>query len=748
MAIRFHEKTGVFHIWDDTFSYIFCILKNGQLGQLYYGKKLRDREDFTHMFVAARRDMAPCVFEGDSDFSMEDIKQEYPVYGNGDMRSMACEIQSPDGSRSSDFKYVSHRIYDGKPKLSGLPCTYTESDDEAETLEITLTDALLDTDLILSYSVFKGCPALVRNTKFVCRSEKHLKLVKAMSLSIDLPDADYEMTELAGAWGRERHVKTQPLHVGIQSIYSLRGHSSHMFNPFLMLKRPETTENSGEVFGVSLIYSGNFLGQVEVDNYHVTRIMMGIHPEGFTWNLTAGVEFQTPEAVMVYSPNGMNAMSQAFHRLYRTRLARGYWRDRTRPVLINNWEATYMKFDEEKLVGIAKKAKELGIELFVLDDGWFGHRDDDTTSLGDWFADKKKLQNGIEGVAEKITALGMRFGLWFEPEMISKDSELYRAHPDYMLQTPGRVPCHGRNQYVLDFSREEVVNYVAESMEKILKSGKVSYVKWDMNRSITDGYSNAANPEIQGEVLHRQILGVYALYERLTSEFPEVLFESCASGGGRFDPGMLYYAPQGWTSDDTDAAERLKVQYGTSYCYPVSAMGSHVSAVPNHQVFRRTPMKTRADVAYFGTFGYELDVNKLPEEEQEQIKEQIAFRKQYEKLIREGTFYRLVSPFDSEYGETAWMVVSDDRKQALVGYYRMQQPVNEGYRWLKLSGLDPELEYDVKDTNYKMAADAYTYYGDELMEKGFDISDSGFGPWTPWIYQGDYQSRLFIVEAV
>ena len=469
-------------------------------------------------------------------------------------------------------------------------------------------------------------------------------------------------------------------------------------------------------------------------------------PEGFAWNLTNGTEFQTPEAVMVYSNQGMNYMSQVFHKLYRTRLARGYWRDKARPILVNNWEATYMDFDEEKLLAIAKTAKDLGVELFVLDDGWFGHRDDATSSLGDWFADRRKLPDGIEGIADKITSLGMRFGLWFEPEMISMDSELYRAHPDYMLKTPGRVPCHGRNQFVLDFSKPEVVDYIAESMEKILASGKVSYVKWDMNRSITDGYSQGRDQEFQGEVLHRQILGIYSLYQRLTDKFPEVLFESCASGGARFDPGMLYYAPQAWTSDDTDALERLKIQYGTSYCYPICSMGSHVSAVPNHQVFRNTPIKTRADVAYFGTFGYELDFNKLPKEEHEQIKEQITFMKQQQQLIMEGTFYRLLSPFEGT--ETAWMVVSPDRKKALVGYYRMLQPMNEGYRWLKLAGLDADAEYSIKDTEYCMAADAYTYYGDELMEKGFDISDTGFGPVTPEIYQGDYQSRLFIVEQI
>ena len=746
MAIKFHEKTGVFHIWGDEFSYIFCILKNQQPGQLYYGKRLRDREDFDRMLLLSRRDMAPCVFEGNSIFSMDDIKQEYPVYGNGDLRYMACEIQSPDGSRASDFKYVSHRIYDGKPVLKGLPCTYVENEKEAETLEIVLTDSLLDTDMILSYTVYAEYPALVRNVRFVCRSEKNLKLVKAMSMNLDLADSDYEMMDFSGAWGRERYVKKQKLHVGIQSIYSLRGHSSHQFNPFLMLKRPETVENSGEVIGVSLIYSGNFLGQVEVDNYHVTRVMMGIHPEGFAWNLTNGTEFQTPEAVMVYSNQGMNYMSQVFQKLYRTRLARGYWRDKARPILVNNWEATYMDFDEEKLLAIAKTAKDLGVELFVLDDGWFGHRDDATSSLGDWFADRRKLPDGIEGIADKITALGMRFGLWFEPEMISMDSELYRAHPDYMLKTPGRIPCHGRNQFVLDFSKPEVVNYIAESMEKILASGKVSYVKWDMNRSITDGYSQGRDQEFQGEVLHRQILGIYSLYQRLTDKFPEVLFESCASGGARFDPGMLYYAPQAWTSDDTDALERLKIQYGTSYCYPICSMGSHVSAAPNHQVFRNTPIKTRADVAYFGTFGYELDFNKLPKEEHEQIKEQIAFMKEQQQLIMEGTFYRLLSPFEGT--ETAWMVVSPDRKKALVGYYRMLQPMNEGYRWLKLAGLDADAEYRIKDTEYCMAADAYTYYGDELMEKGFDISDTGFGPVTPEIYQGDYQSRLFIVEQI
>ena len=754
MPIVYHEKTKVFHIYNRYFSYIIDVLRNGQIGQLYFGAPLKDRENFTHMQVNERRDMDPCVYEGDQSFSLEDTKQEYPVTGNGDMRNMAATIVNPDGSRYADFTYVSHAVAPGKPKLENLPATYVEDDAEAETLTITLADKLTGAELDLSYTLYADRPVLARNARFVNRGDQNLVIDAAMSANIDLPDARWRMLDFTGAWGRERHLQERELKTGVQSIYSLRGHSSHQFNPFLILKRPETTEDSGECFGVSLVYSGNFLGQVEVDNYHVTRVMMGIHPEGFAWRLGPGASFQTPEAVIVYSADGLNHMSQAYHELYRTRLARGYWRDRPRPVLINSWESTYMKFDEDKVFSIASKAHELGVDLFVLDDGWFGHRDNDESSLGDWFADPKKLPNGVEGLAKRITGIGMQFGLWFEPEMISKDSKLYEAHPDWMIRVPDRTPLHGRNQFELDFTKPEVVDYIAEQMEKILGTGLVSYVKWDMNRSMTDVYSQGRPAEFQGEVFHRQILGVYALYERLTSKFPKVLFESCASGGGRFDAGMLYYAPQGWISDDSDAIERLKIQYGTSFGYPISSMGSHVSAVPNHQVFRVTPLKTRADVAYFGTFGYELDVNKIPPEEQEEIRGQIAFFKEHYDLIAHGTFYRLVSPYGAnpvglqEGAETAWMVVSADRSRALVGYYRAHQPVNEGYRSLRLEGLDPEREYEIRDTAYRMPqVDGEAFYGDELMSHGFDVSDSGFGPWTTWIRQGDYQSRLFEVTA-
>ena len=556
---------------------------------------------------------------------------------------------------------------------------------------------------------------------------------------MDLPDKNYEMTELVGSWIRERHVHTRKLNYGIQSVYSMRGCSSHQFNPFIMLKRENTDEFSGEALGFSLVYSGDFLAQVEVDTYDVTRVVLGIHPNEFRWELKDGESFQTPEMVMVYSDKGSNGMSQVFHKLYRTRLARGKWRDKERPILINNWEATYFDFDEEKILNIAGRAKELGIELFVLDDGWFGKRNTDNCSLGDWYPNLEKLPGGIKGLAQKIENMGMKFGLWFEPEMVNKDSDLYREHPDWIIETPERHSSHGRFQYVLDFSRKEVVDKIYEMMEKILGGAKVSYVKWDMNRSITECYSSALPADRQGEVFHRYILGVYDLYDRLTSRFPKVLFESCASGGGRFDPGILYYAPQGWASDDSDAVERLKIQYGTSFCYPVSSIGSHVSMAPNHQVYRNTPLHTRANVAYFGTFGYELDLNKLSDREQEQVKEQIRFMKKYREVLQFGDFYRLKSPFDGNV--TAWMVVNEKRTLALVGWYRVLCGVNMPFTRTKLQGLKDEYRYEI-------AGREGWYFGNELMNLGLITTDYASGEGAEGeLYKGDFDSGIFVLAA-
>ena len=740
MSICYHEGSREFHLYNKEISYLITILKNGQLGQLYFGKKLHDRESFSHLLELRYRPMAVCTYEGDSTFSMEHIKQEYPSYGAGDMRYPAVEILQENGSRITDFVYQTHRIYDGKPALAGLPATYTEDSKEAQTLEIELKDELIHTTLILYYTIFEELPVITRSAKVIYHGTEKIVLERAMSCSVDLPDHDYQMIELTGAWGRERAVTERKLQYGIQGIYSMRGCSSSNFNPFLALRRENTTEACGEVYGFSLVYSGNFLAQAEVDTYDVTRVTLGIHPDRFSWEMKNGDEFQTPEAVMVYSNRGLNGMSQAFHSLYRARLARGYWRDRPRPILINNWEATYFDFNEEKILEIVRTAKQLGIELFVLDDGWFGKREDDHSSLGDWYPNLEKLPDGIAGIAKKVAAEGMKFGLWFEPEMVNKDSNLYREHPDWILSTPGRHISHGRNQYILDFSRAEVLDAIYGQMEKILEDAPISYIKWDMNRCMSEVYSHTASAADQGKVMHQYILGVYRLYEKLTGRFPEILFESCASGGSRFDPGLLYYAPQAWTSDDTDAVERCKIQYGTSLVYPVSSMGSHVSAVPNHQVLRNTSLKMRADVAYFGTFGYELNPNSLTEAEREAIKKQTAFMKEHRSLIQYGTFYRLQSPFAGN--EMAWMVVSEDKKEAIVGWYRFLEPINIGYRSVRLQGLDPKLPYQISDMEMAL-------YGDELMQAGLIVSDVASGQ-NPEQYNGengDFQSRLYLLKA-
>ena len=740
MPIIYNEKTREFHLYNQEISYIIKILDNDQPGQLYYGKRLTYREDFSHLFEYAMRDMSPYAFEGNSTFSLENIKQEYPTFGCGDMRFPAYEIERENGSHVVEFVYKEHKIYNGKPKLEGLPATYVESDDEAQTLELVLEDTSINTRIVLLYTIYEAFPVIARSVRFECDSDEKITLLSAMSACVDLPDKDYEMIDLAGVWARERHVRRHKLDYGIQSIYSMRGCSSYQFNPFLALARENADEFQGQVYGFSLVYSGNFLAQTEVDNYDTARVLMGIHPNGFKWTLEKGESFQTPEMVMVYSEAGLNGMSQTFHKLYRTRLARGTWRDKVRPILINSWEAFYFDFDAPKLLGLADVAADLGMELFVLDDGWFGKRDDSTSSLGDWYPNEEKLKGTLKELAEKINAKGLKFGLWIEPEMTNKDSDLYRAHPDWILAEQGKRICHSRTQYVLDFSKKEVREYIGDMLENLLAEVPVSYIKWDMNRTFSEVFSNGNDREYQGKVCHKYILGVYELYERLTSRFPHVLFESCASGGARFDPGMLYYAPQGWTSDDTDAIERLKIQYGTSMVYPVSCMGSHVSASPNHQTNRVTPLETRADVAYFGTFGYELDLLKLGEEDKAEIRRQIAFMKEKGDLIQKGTFYRLKSPFEGN--ETAWMIVSEDQKKALVGYYRVMQPVNVGFKRLKLKGLK-------EDTCYKVSGYAYDCYGDELMQVGMILSDSASGVWKKGVNdKGDFQAEVFEIVAV
>lgn len=744
MKITFKESVKTFHMYNDQISYIMQVLPNGQMGQLYFGKKIHDKEDFSYLLETFPRPMASCVFEDSNSFSLEHVLQEYPSYGTGDYKMPAVKVQQENGSSITNFIYKGHKIIKGKTGLEGLPATYVEQEDEASTLILFLEDEPTGLSLSLSYTIFDKKSVIARSVRFVNNGRENLHLTTAMSMCLDLPDHDYEWMQFSGAWARERYRKVRPLEEGILSVGSRRGHSSHEHNPFIIIMRPHTDEFQGEAIGFSLIYSGNFLAQAEVGSHGTTRILMGIHPDCFDWKLEPGETFQAPESVIVYTDKGLNDLSQTFHHLFQKRLARGYWRDRERPILINNWEATYMDFNEEKILQIAQKAKDCGIELFVLDDGWFGKRCTEHSGLGDWVANRNRLPDGISGLARRIEDLGMKFGLWFEPEMVNKDSDLYRAHPDWILHVPGRPSSHGRFQYVLDFSRKEVVDYIYGMMEKILRESDISYVKWDMNRSITECFSPALPADRQGEVFHRYILNVYALYERLTEKFPHILFESCASGGGRFDPGMLYYAPQAWTSDDSDAIERLKIQYGTSYCYPVSSMGSHVSTVPNHQTGRVTPLHTRANTAYFGTFGYELDLNTLTKEEQEQIKEQIRFMKKYRRLFQFGTFYRLESPFDGNV--TGWMVVSEDKKEAAVGWFRVLGGANQPYSRMRLRGLNEEFLYEISVRREKEKPYG-TFYGDELMNIGLVTSDATSGQCPENEGLLDFESKLFILKA-
>lgn len=761
MAIIFHKQSKCFHLYNNEVSYIMRIMENGQLENLYYGKKIHDKEDFAYFHdEAMRSQMSVCIPEPGL-LSMQYTRQEYPSYGTGDYRSPAVTIAQENGSRIIDFKYAGHEIYSGKKEILPLPATYVEGKEEAETLEVTLHDNVMDTDLILSYTIYEAYPVITRNTKFVHKGKEKIVLERAMSASVEFLDMDYEMVQLSGGWSRERYVKNRKLEMGIQSIQSLNGTccgAEH--NPFLALKRPHTTESQGEVYGFSLVYSGNYLGQVEVSTFDMTRVMMGINPEDFSWELKSGESFQTPEVVMVYSDKGLNKMSQTYHRLYRKRLMHGEWRDKARPILLNNWEATYFDFNEEKILTITKKAKEAGVELFVLDDGWFGARNDDYRGLGDWYVNLEKLPDGISGLSKKVEELGLKFGLWVELEMVNKDSDLYRAHPDWIISAPNRFESHARHQNVLDFSRKEVVDYIYEMIAKVIRESSISYIKWDMNRYMSEPYSKGSAPCEQGKVMHKYILGVYDLYTRLTTEFPHILFESCASGGARFDPAMLYFAPQTWCSDDTDASERTKIQYGTSYVYPIVSMGSHVSAVPNHQMHRITPIETRANVAYFGTFGYELDLNLLSDAEIETVKKQIAFMKEHRELIQmDGDFYRLLSPFEGN--ETAWMVVSSDKTQAVAAFYQRLNKVNASWLRLKLDGLDANTKYEVSCDMAPVAsydakiAEAYghkteedsvkTYqaYGDELMSAGIPIDREELNK-----KGGDFASLLYTLKKV
>ncbi len=740
MPAAWNAATNEMHLHNGRISYLARVLEDGTLGHLYFGPALDPGRSYGHL---GRR-----PFEGFSNRIGEPVAREVPTPGDGDFRVPALVVEPADGSPVLHLAYAGHAMSAGKPPIPGLPSTYCETAEEAETVEILLQDEPSGVEVALRYTIFAGLPAIARSARFRNGGDGAVRVRCAMSASLDLPDAGWEMVQLSGTWSRERHVVVRPLAPGRQSISSQRGTSSHEHNPFVVLRRPSTTEEHGEAYGFSLVYSGNFRVEAEVDAFATTRVRIGIEPDGFTWTLEPGEELETPEAILVYGADGLDDLSQAYHRLFRDRLARGTWRDRPRPVLLNSWEGTYFDFTEESIVEMAAAARDLGVELFVLDDGWFGQRDDDTSSLGDWTVDRRKLPGGLEAVARRVRDLGMEFGLWIEPEMVNPRSRLFEEHPEWAIGVPGGPRTESRNQLVLDLSRREVVDHLFTVLAEALRSAPITYVKWDMNRSLTEPYSAALAPDRQGELFHRHILGVYELWNRLTRAFPEILFESCASGGGRFDPGLLAFAPQTWTSDDTDAIERLAIQWGTSLAYPLSSMAAHVSNVPNHQTGRVTPLATRAAVAFFGVFGYELDPRTLDADDRAAIRAQVAFYKEHRDVLQRGHFHRLRSPFEGDRNSAAWMAVAEGARRAVVGWYRVLNRADPGPERLRLRGLDPAVRYRVRAwpaTGDRIERiNALVRGGDDLMQAGlFFEADRHEAP-----VLGDFHARVFALEAV
>ncbi|MCX7951282.1 MAG: alpha-galactosidase [Clostridiales bacterium] len=725
--IYFDFEKNIFHLKAKNTSYIIRIIKNKYLVHSYFGKEIKNY-NIANDLIYLDRGFSPNPSGEDRSFSLDTIPQEYPAYGNTDFRTPAYQIQLENGSTITDLSYVGYKIFKGKPKLKGLPATYVENDDEAETLEIEMKDDVIGLKVILSYTVYKDFSAITRTARFINEGNQRLKILRALSMNIDFRDSDFDFINFQGAHCRERHIERKSLFTGMQSVESRRGTSSHQQNPFIVLLRKNADEDYGEVYGFNFVYSGNFLAQIEVDQFQTTRIQMGINPFDFSWILEPTEDFQCPEVVMVYSANGLGEMSRTYHDLYRSRLCRGIHKYKERPILINNWEATYFDFNQDKIEKIANCAKELGIELFVLDDGWFGNRDDDKSSLGDWFVNKKKLPDGLNCIVNKVHGMGMQFGIWIEPEMISENSELFRKHPDWVLQVPGRKLSTGRDQLVLDFSRQEVCDEVIRMISEVLSSAPINYVKWDMNRHLTEVGSKTLPYERQRETAHRYVLGLYRVLDVLTSKFPNILFESCSGGGGRFDAGMLYYMPQTWTSDNTDAISRLKIQYGTSMAYPVITMGAHVSTVPNHQVRRITSMDIRGHVAMSGNFGYELDVTLLSDEEKNKVKEQIIMYKEVRNVIQFGDFYRIISPFETN--EASWIFVSKDKNEAIAFYFKVLGEANAPLKILKLKGLDENKNYEIIETGK-------VFGGDELMNGGISI---------PYL-EGDFKSYVIRLKS-
>lgn len=707
MPITFDSEKRIFKLDTATSSYIFEIYEENYIVHLYYGAKIPDCNVTQLKYRGSFPSFSPNnINVSDPMFSPDVTPLEYSGEGTGDFRSAAVAVRNADGNNSTDFRYKSHKIYGGKPAIEGLPALYVENDADAQTLELLAEDSVTGVQAVLYYTVFENLGAMTRSVKIINASDRPVEIEKVYSSCVEFHTHDYELLTLYGRWGKERSLERRALAHGRQLVSSKRGSSSHHHNPFAAIVDKGATEDYGSAYGFNLVYSGNFAFEAEVNQFAGTRVLMGINPDGFGWKLEPGSSFSSPEVVMVYSANGIGEMSRIFHRLYRKHLIRGKWKDIKRPLLINNWEATGMEFTGEQLVTFAERAAELGIDMLVMDDGWFGNRDSDRCALGDWTVNEKKLGGTLSEFIEKINALGLKFGIWYEPEMISRDSKLYRAHPDWCIHVPGREKSIARYQYVLDYSRQDVRDYIFGEMYKVLSANKIDYLKWDFNRNLTEVGSAQLPPERQKEVFHRFVLGTYEVMDRLTKTFPDMLIENCSGGGGRFDPGMLYYSPQIWTSDNTDPIERLSIQFGTSMCYPASTMGAHVSAS------RRTGYETKGNVALWGSFGYELDPNKFTEEDKKIVKQQVGEYHKYYDVIHFGDLYRLISPSENPF-RAAWEFVSEDKTEALLTSVVMRKPEDRAL-FIRLKGLDPDKYYIDEDTHE-------VYSGALLMNAGLCI---------------------------
>lgn len=708
MPITFDEKRKIFKL--DTLDSTYAIgIREGYLIHLYYGKKIPDDNLLDLPFRGYFATISPKnVHVDDYKFSLDVQPMEYSCNGSGDYRLAALSIKDSMGRTTTDIRYLDHKIYDGKPKLKGLPATYCNDDSEAQTLELITIDKFTGAKVTLYYTAFANYSVVTESVKVENTGKETFEIEKVASCCVNFPSMDYNMINLSGVWSRERRVITRHLAHGIQSVASKRGSSSHNHNPFVALVDDKGGEDFGDAFGFNLVYSGNFSADIETDYLDCTRLVMGINPIDFTWVVEPGDEFQSPEVVMVYSDSGMGKMSRTFHDLYNNNLIRGEWKNKKRPLLINSWEGSGFDFDQETLVRYAKEAKKLGIELLVMDDGWFGHRDSDNSSLGDWFVNESKLKGGLTKLIERVNAEGVQFGIWYEPEMISEDSELYKAHPDWCVHVEGREQSPARQQYVIDMTRQDVRDCIFNQMYDVLSKNNIAYLKWDYNRAITEPASVMLDARHSKEFFHRFILGTYELMDRITSAFPHILFESCAGGGGRFDAGMLYYMPQAWASDNTDPIERLTIQFGTTMCYPASSMGAHVSACD------RTGIETKAAVAMAGTFGYELDPKEMSEEDKEKVKEQVENYHRYYNVIHFGDLYRIIAPTDDEF-KCAWEYVAKDKSEALLTVVIKNRAPHD-FLLIKMKGLDPE-------KMYRDETDGEIYSGALLMNAGINLTD-------------------------